>query len=111
MMSGGSPAQLVRMITWTSEISGRASSGTRCKDQMPANVNIETIANTRKRFREHISMIRAIISHSAFCIQAELLCGDKLSVLSGRNGHLPRTAHRQHGITLVESCAPFAESR
>src|SRR5581483_3894593 len=60
MMLGGSPSQFVWTMTCTSEMSGRASSGMRLIDQMPANTSRATPVNTRKRFRAHHSIVRLI---------------------------------------------------
>src|SRR5467141_707121 len=48
------------MITCTSEMSGRASSGTCPMDQIPASVSRSTPVKTRKRLWAHHSMIREI---------------------------------------------------
>src|ERR1035438_5027301 len=111
MMSGGCPGQLVRMMTWTSEMSGSASRGIFRRDQMPARVSMETIANTRKRFREHSSMIREIISHAALSIDAEFLHCRELAVLLHRDGYLPRSSHGQFLGALVKSAGFVCEFR
>ena len=48
-------------MTWTSEISGTASSGVCLIAQMPQTVRITVPVNTRNRFNAHQSMMRSIM--------------------------------------------------
>src|SRR5947208_2137525 len=57
-MLGGSPSQLVWMITCTSEMSGSASSGIWLMDQIPARVSRTTPVKIKKRFCAQHSIIR-----------------------------------------------------
>src|SRR5207247_10716503 len=61
MMSGLRPIHSVETMTWTSEISGTASSGVCLIAQMPHNVRITVPVNTRNRFEAHQSMMRSIM--------------------------------------------------
>src|SRR5882762_8931106 len=103
MMLGGDPSQLVWMMTCTSEISGRASSGMWPIDQMPAITNSKTPVNTRNRLRAHHSMVRLITLHSSRRIECEVLAHDDLSVLSGRDGHLPRATGAQVTVAFIQT--------
>src|SRR5436190_6234183 len=62
MRSGLRPIHSVDTITWTSEISGTASSGVRVMAQMPHTVRITVPVNTRNRLAAHQSMIRSIMA-------------------------------------------------
>src|SRR4029077_15511567 len=64
MRSGLRPIHSVETITWTSEISGTASSGVRVIAQMPHTVRITVPVNTRNRLAAHQSMIRSIMRSS-----------------------------------------------
>src|SRR5258708_39296579 len=83
MMLGGSPSQLVWMITWTSEMSGSASSGMCPMAQMPAITNSNTPVKTRNRLRAHHSIVRLITLHASRRIEREVFAHYDLSVLSG----------------------------
>src|SRR5690349_8223126 len=109
MMLGGSPAHGVWTITSTSEISGRASSGIWRKAQIPASTNSNVPVKTRKRFRAHQSINRAITSHASCGIHAQLLRGDGLPILFREDGDLPGSATSKLTGTLVESVALVAE--
>src|SRR5215831_11874272 len=92
MMLGGWPAQGVRMITSTSEISGSASSGICRMDQMPASTSKSVPVKTRNLFRAHQSIHREITSHSSRGVHRGLLAGDNLPVFLGDDGDLPGSA-------------------
>src|SRR3954465_4032693 len=109
MTSGGSPAQPVCTMTCTSEISGRASSGTCRNDQMPASVSISTAVNTRKRFRAQASMIRDSMLHPVFGVDTQLLGCDRLSVLLGGDRDLPSAARRKDAGSFIEPVALAGE--
>src|SRR5579864_6754650 len=109
MMLGGCPAQGVWTITSTSEISGRASSGICRRDQIPARTSNSVPVKTRKRFRAHQSIHRAITSHSSRGIHTQLLTSDGLPVLSCENRDLPSPAAPQLACALIESFALVAE--
>src|SRR5712692_7809375 len=64
MRSGLRTIHSVETITWTSEISGTASSGVRVIAQMPHTVTMTVPVNTRNRLAAHQSMIRSIITIS-----------------------------------------------
>src|SRR5205814_3249747 len=61
MRSGLRPIHSVETITWTSEISGTASSGVRVMAQIPDNVRTTVPVKTRNRFDAHQSIIFSII--------------------------------------------------
>src|SRR5713101_9650121 len=109
MRLGGCPAQGVCTMTWTSEISGNASSGIRRKDQIPASTSSNVPVNTRKRFCAHQSIQREITLHSSRGVHAELFAGDDLAVLLCKNHDLPRSAAVEFPWTLIESIALFGE--
>src|SRR5438445_3596640 len=62
MRSGLRPIHSVETMTWTSEMSGTASSGVFVMAQMPHAVNTTVPVNTTKRFDAHQSMVRLIIT-------------------------------------------------
>src|SRR6266581_7047386 len=91
MRLGGCPAHGVCTMTWTSEMSGNASSGIRRSDQIPASTSSSVPVNTRKRFCAHQSIQREITLHSSRGVHAELFAGDDLPVLSRHDRDLPRS--------------------
>src|SRR5467141_5270954 len=109
MILGGSPSHEVWMITCTSEISGRASSGMRRRDQIPARTSSNVPVNTRKRFRAHQSIQLAITLHASRGVHAELFAGDDLPVLLCHDGDLPRSAAPELARSLIESVTFFGE--
>src|SRR5258706_2893884 len=88
-------------------MSGRASSGMWPIDQMPAITSSNTPVNTRNRLRAHHSMVRLITLHSSRRIEREVLAHDDLSVLGGRDGHLPRATRAQISAAFVEAATPL----
>src|SRR5437870_6631282 len=80
------------MMTCTSEMSGNASKGIRRSDQIPASTRRSVPVNTRKRFRAHQSIQRAITLHASRRVHAELFAGHGLPVLFRDDCHLPRSA-------------------
>src|ERR1700674_1468204 len=92
MMLGGSPAEGVWTITSTSEMSGSASSGIWRKAQIPASTSSRVPVKTRKRFRPHQSIHRAITSHPPCGVHAHLLAGNDLTILFGKDRDLPSSA-------------------
>src|SRR5215471_11300469 len=97
------------MITSTSEISGKASSGMRRKDQMPANTRKSVPVKTRKRFRAHQSINREIMLHSSSRADGDLLVGDGLSVFSYKDRDLPRSTAPQLAGAFVDAPIFFWE--
>src|SRR5947208_2291078 len=63
MTFGGRPGHEVCTMTCTSEMSGRASSGTLCSDQMPASTRTSTPMKTRKRLLAHHSITRETMTY------------------------------------------------
>src|ERR1700740_770236 len=94
------------MMTSTSEISGKASSGMRRKVQMPANTRKSVPVKTRKRFRAHQSIHRAITLHPSRSVQRYLLVGDGLTLFPGQDRDLARSTAVQFPRALVEAI-PF----
>src|ERR1017187_2373229 len=92
-------------------MSGSASSGTCCKDQMPPRVSSRTLVNTRKRFRAQASMILESMSYPYFGVDAQLLCADGLAVLLRRYRDLPRSAGLKHTRSLLGPCALLRKQR
>src|SRR5438477_10925598 len=101
MMLGGSPIHIVWTITWTSEMSGRASRGTRCKDHMPAKTSRKVPVKTRKRLRAHQSIQRAIMLHSPFRAHRQLLAHKGLPVLLRDDSDLPGTTAFELALTFI----------
>src|SRR6478736_1871794 len=109
MRLGGCPAHGVCTMTWTSEMSGKASSGMRRKDQIPASTSSSVPVNTRKRFCAHQSIQREITLHSSRGVHAELFAGDDLAVLLRKNRDLPCSAAVEFPRALIEPVAFFCE--
>src|SRR5437867_10582222 len=93
------------MITCTSEISGRASSGIWPMDQIPASVSSNTPVKTRNRLCAHHSMIREIMIHTPRGIQCHLLAGNRLPILLRADAHLPSAAGAEVTFSFVHSAA------
>src|SRR5712691_10910243 len=104
-MLGGWPSHIVWTITCTSEMSGNASSGMWPRDQMPAKTRSKVPVKTRKRFRAHQSIHRAITLHSPFGIHAQGLLGHGLSALLRHDGDLPGSSALQFPLALVTAVA------
>src|SRR5689334_22949982 len=94
------------MITCTSEISGRASSGMCPMDQIPAMTRRNVPVKTRNRLWAHHSMIQLITLHSSCCVHTQVFAGDDGAVLKSRNRHLPSAARLQLSLTFIEA-VPF----
>src|ERR1700691_5015947 len=109
MMLGGSPAQGVWTITSTSEMSCSASSGICRRDQIPVSTSNSVAVKTRKRFRAHQSIQRAITSHTSCGVHAQLFARDDLPVPLGEDRDLPGPATSQFARTLIESVAFVAQ--
>src|SRR5216684_1737717 len=109
MRLGGWPAHGVCTMTWTSEMSGKASSGIRRKDQIPESTSSSVPVNTRKRLCAHQSIQREITLHSSRGVHAELFAGDDLPVLLRKNRDLPRSPAVEFPWALIESVAFFGE--
>src|SRR5216683_3336751 len=92
-------------MTSTSEISGNASSGILRSAQIPANTSSSVPVKTRKRFRAHQSIHRAITSHPSCGVHAHLLAADHLAVLFGNDRDLPVPAASQLARPLVYAVA------
>src|SRR6267142_2324820 len=109
MRLGGCPAHGVCTMTWTSEISGKASRGIRRNDQIPASTSSSVPVKTRKRFCAHQSIQREITLHSSRGVHAELFAGDDLAVLLCKNRDLPRSSAVEVPWPLIESIFLFSE--
>src|SRR5579864_782601 len=90
-------------MTSTSEISGNASSGILRSAQIPANTRKSVPVKTRKRFRAHQSIQRAITLHSSCCADGYLFARNGLSVFSDKDRDLPRSAAFKLGGTFVNA--------
>src|SRR5215472_16294324 len=110
MRLGGWPTQLVCTMTWTSEISGRASKGMFRSDQIPASTSRSVATKTRKRFSAHQSIQRAITLHPPCGVQAELLCSYRLSVLFRDDGDLPSSSAIELSRAFVISVSLVCEN-
>src|SRR5215471_12153617 len=110
MRLGGWPAHEVWIMTWTSEMSGNASKGIRRSDQIPASTRRSVPVNTRKRFRTHQSIQRAITLHASRDVHAELFAGHSLPVLFRDDGHLPSSAAFQPARAFVHAVSFVRES-
>src|SRR5713101_7539103 len=100
MRSGLRPIHSVETITWTSEISGTASSGVRVIAQMPHTVRTTVPVNTRNRLAAHQSMIRSIMTFAPSLDapgllrgQRQLLLADFLAALFHAHGDVPLAGH------------------
>src|SRR5215472_2152239 len=105
MTLGGSPSQGVWITTWTSEMSGRASSGMFCKDRIPAATSAAVAMKTRKRLRTHQSIRREIMLHSSFRVQGYLLRDDGPAVFLSKDANLPCAAASKRELAFVHSVA------
>src|SRR5712672_645646 len=98
-------------MTWTSEMSGTASSGVFVIAQMPHRVTMTVPVNTRNRFDAHQSMIRSIMtkalrstpSCSLLHRQRELFLADALPVLHDVDGDVPCAGHHHVALTGVRA--------
>src|SRR2546429_7232144 len=97
------------MMTCTSEMSGNASKGIRRSDQIPASTRRSVPVNTRKRFRAHQSIQRAITLHASRRVHAELFAGHGLPVLFRDDCHLPRSAAFELAGALVDAVSFVSE--
>src|SRR5580704_8917079 len=101
MRSGLRPIHSVETITWTSEISGTASSGVRVIAQMPHAVRMTVPVNTRNRLPAHQSMIRSIMTlapsfdacRGLLRGQRQCLLADFLAVPFHAHGGIPPAGH------------------
>src|SRR5437762_8031788 len=98
------------MMTCTSEISGSASRGMRRSDQIPASTRRSVPVNTRKRFRAHLSIQRAITLHASRSVYAQLFAGDDLPVFLRDDRDLPRSPAIELARALVDSVS-FVDER
>src|SRR5437879_460487 len=99
MMSGLRPIHSVETMTWTSEISGTASSGVCLIAQMPQTMRITVPVNTKNRFDAHQSMMRSIMIRSpsprpSFRGQRQFLLADLFAALLDAHGDGPLAGHR-----------------
>src|SRR6266436_9085132 len=90
-------------MTSTSEISGKASSGMRRSPKMPASTRNSVPVKTRKRFRAHQSIHRAITLHSSRGVHTELFAGDSLAVFPRHNRDLPSSTAFKLAGTFVDA--------
>src|SRR5260370_41213756 len=97
-------------MTSTSEISGKASRGMRRSPQMPASTRKSVPVKTRKRFRAHQSIHRAITLHPSRGVHAELFASNSLSVFPRQDGDLPRSATFKLAGTFINAVGFFRES-
>src|SRR5579872_4571292 len=97
-------------MTSTSEISGNASSGILRSAQIPTSTRKSVPVKTRKRFRAHQSIHRAIMLHPSRSAHAQLLAGDGLSIFLRQDCGLPRSSAFQHARSFVDAVAFVAES-
>src|SRR5580704_10403800 len=97
------------MMTSTSEISGKASSGMRRNTQMPASTRKSVPVKTKKRLRVHQSIHRAITLHPSCCADRHLLAGDGLPVFPRKDRHLPRSAALKLAGTFVDARSLLGE--
>src|SRR5689334_11238357 len=96
------------MITCTSDMSGRASSGMLLSDQMPASTTATVPEKTRNRLLAHHSMIREIMSHASCGIHRQLLADNGAAILLARHGDLPRAAGAEFYGAFVHTVAPVS---
>src|SRR5437588_8255597 len=113
MISGLRPIHSVETITWTSEMSGTASSGVAVIAQMPHRVSTTVPVKTRKRLPVHQSIVRAIMAW-LFCApqryallrgHRQLLAADLLAVLHRHDRDVPRAGHQDLALALVHALA------
>src|SRR5215469_8763370 len=97
------------MITSTSEMSGKASSGMRRNAQMPANTRKSVPVKTMKRFRAHQSIHREITLHPSRCAHGDLLIGDGLPVFSRKDRDLPCSTALKLPGAFVHAATFFRE--
>src|SRR5579883_3245633 len=97
------------MMTWTSEMSGRASSGMCPMDQIPAITRRNVPVNTKKRLCAHHSMIQLITLHSSCSVHRELLARDHSAVLTGNDRNLPSPARAQLALAFIKAVALVGE--
>src|ERR1700732_446213 len=97
------------MITCTSEISGKASSGIRRSAQTPASTRRSVPVKTRKVLRAHKSIQRAINLHASFRGHGNLFLGDGLTSLGCQHGDLPGPARLHFSRSLIDAAALFTE--
>src|ERR1700680_4891088 len=101
MRSGLRPIHSVDTITWTSEISGTASSGVRVIAQVPHTVRMTVPVNTRYRLAAHPSMMRSIMTVRSVARrlsgllrrQDECLLPDGFAALLHADGDVPFARH------------------
>src|SRR3989304_1612674 len=110
MMVGGWPGHSVRTITWTSEMSGSASSGMPRRAKIPASTSKAVPVRTRKRFCAHQPIQRAITLHPSCGVHRHLPGADHLSAATRGDGDLPGSPGLERGSTLVISVASFAQT-
>src|SRR5262249_30393561 len=105
MMSGLRPIHSVETMTWTSEISGTASSGVTVIAQMPHTVNAAVAVNTRKRLPAHQSMIRPIMFRDSLRRDGELLRTDLPASAPDDHGRVPVAGHHDLPRTPIHAAA------
>src|SRR5258708_38718507 len=101
------------MMTWTSEMSGRASRGIRFRDQIPDNTSPATAIKTKKRFALHQSITRSIIAsshrHRAGHRRVKLLIGEWLAILASSDSNKPSATALQIDIPRVRAVALISQ--
>src|SRR5664280_933669 len=110
MRLGGWPIHSVWMITWTSEMSGSASSGIRLSDQTPASTSASTPTNRMKRFALHQSIVLSIIllsslRHGAAGRYVHLFGRDRTASLRRDDRQAPSATAKQFDICGVDAVA------
>src|ERR1700674_5843973 len=97
-------------MTSTSEIWGNASSAILLSAQIPPSTRKSAPVKTRKRFRAHQSIHRAIMLHPSCSVHVQLLTGDGLSIVLRQDCGLPRSSASQHTCSFIDALAFVAES-
>src|SRR5918996_3596098 len=114
MRSGLRPGHSVAMMTWTSEMSGTASSGVVTIAHTPTTARTAVPVKTRKRLSVHHSMSREIMGpeiRTWFDVsrssgeQGELATRQGSATSRYRDGHIPAAGHRDLAGAAVRSVA------
>src|SRR5579884_2993373 len=97
------------MMTSTSEMSGNASRGMCCMDQMPASTSRSVPVKTKKRLRAHHSIQRLITLHSSPGAHGQLLGSNGLPAFLGCNTDLPGASAAEIARAFVHASALVAQ--
>src|SRR5437763_1531556 len=90
-------------------MSGNASRGIRCIDQMPAMTSRNVAVKTRNRLRAHHSIIHVITLHSSRGVDGERLAGNYAPVLAGGDCDLPSSPGAEIAFDLIHAPAFVGE--